>query len=114
MKVGGHITGVIQALRDAFLAAQLSNAVLAAQPIEHDADLVFGREMATGLPPNVLHDPLSRSLYRRFFQGVLGLHLRSFVTTTKPQHSLNHNVKSVPLVLTGDTGHVCNWLGGKL
>jgi len=33
----------------------------------------------------------------------LGLHLRSFVTTTKPQHSLNHNLKSVPLVLTGNT-----------
>jgi putative transposase len=33
---------------------------------------------------------------------VLGLHLRSFVTTTKPQHSLNHNLKSVPLVLTGN------------
>jgi len=33
----------------------------------------------------------------------LGLHLRSFVTTTKPQPSLNHNLKSVPLVLTGDT-----------
>ncbi|MFN5778329.1 MAG: integrase core domain-containing protein, partial [Novosphingobium sp.] len=46
--------------------------------------------------------PLSRGLGRRFFQGVLGLHLRSFVTTTKPQHSLNHNLKSVPLVLTGN------------
>ncbi|MFM9977864.1 MAG: hypothetical protein ACKVOP_07465, partial [Sphingomonadaceae bacterium] len=34
---------------------------------------------------------------------VLGLHLRSFVTTTKPQHSLSHNLKSVPLVLTGNT-----------
>ena len=35
-----------------------------------------------------------------FFKGV-GLHLRSFVTTAKPQPSLNHNLKSVPLVLTG-------------
>ncbi|WP_206430628.1 hypothetical protein, partial [Sphingomonas sp. ABOLG] len=41
-------------------------------------------------------------LGRRFFQGVLGLHLRSFVTTTKPQHSLIHNLKSVPLALTGN------------
>ena len=31
-----------------------------------------------------------------------GLHLRSFVTTTKPQPFSNHNLKSVPLVLTGD------------
>ncbi|HTN13791.1 MAG TPA: hypothetical protein VL094_03190, partial [Sphingomonadaceae bacterium] len=47
--------------------------------------------------------PLSGGLYRRFFQGGLGLHLRSFVTTTKPQPSLIHNLKSVPLVLTGDS-----------
>jgi hypothetical protein len=33
----------------------------------------------------------------------LGLHLRSFVTATKTQPSLNHNLKSVPLVLTGDS-----------
>ncbi|SIR63491.1 dihydroxy-acid dehydratase, partial [Bosea sp. TND4EK4] len=32
-----------------------------------------------------------------------GLHLRSFVTTTKPKSSLNHNLKSVPLVLTADS-----------
>jgi len=41
--------GVIQALGDAFPTAQLSDAVLAAQAIEHDADLVFSREMPTGL-----------------------------------------------------------------
>ncbi|WP_234179987.1 hypothetical protein, partial [Sphingopyxis sp. NFH-91] len=40
---------------------------------------------------------------RRFFQGGFGLHLRSFVTTTKPKSSLNHNLKSVPLALTADT-----------
>src|SRR3546814_1806557 len=71
--------GVIKALGDAFLAAQLGDAVLAAQPIENDADLVFSREVATGLTPNILHHPLSRGLCRRFFQGGLGLHLRSFV-----------------------------------
>ncbi|WP_271179973.1 hypothetical protein, partial [Paracoccus kondratievae] len=27
----------------------------------------------------------------------------SFVTTTKPKSSLNHNLKSVPWALTGDT-----------
>ncbi|MFN7399276.1 MAG: hypothetical protein ACK5SX_09515, partial [Sandaracinobacter sp.] len=31
---------------------------------------------------------------------------RSFVTTTKPQPSSNHNLKSVPLVLTGDMPNV--------
>src|SRR5690606_33777650 len=100
--------GVIKALGDAFLAAQLGDAVLAAQPIENDADLVFSREVATGLTPNILHHPLSRGLRRRFSQGGLGLHLRSFVTTTKPQPSLNHNRKSVPLVLTADTCRPCS------
>src|SRR3546814_1762113 len=31
------------------------------------------------------------------------LHPRSLVTTTKPKSSLNHNLKSVPLVLTADS-----------
>ncbi|MEO7332096.1 MAG: hypothetical protein ABI193_26205, partial [Minicystis sp.] len=43
-------------------------------------------------------------------QGGLGLHLRSFVTTTKPQPSLSHNLKSVPLVLTADKGQGMNSL----
>jgi len=42
----------------------------------------------------------------------LGLHLRSFVTTTKPQPSLNHNLKSVPWVLTGDNQHICKKCAG--
>src|SRR3546814_10854463 len=95
--------GVIQALRDPFLAAQLRNAVFAAQPIENNAYLVLGREVPPCRTPDILHQPLSRGLYRRFFQGGFGLHLRSFVTTTKPKPSLNHNLKSVPLVLTADT-----------
>ena len=93
---------VIQALGDAFLAAQLGDTVLAAQPIEHDTDLVLGRDMATGLPADVLDHPFSRGLHRRSFQGGLGLHPRSFVTTTKPQPSLIHNLRTVPWVLTAD------------
>src|SRR3546814_10044480 len=93
---------VIQALCNAFLAAQLGDAVLAAQAIQHDADLVFGREVPAGCTPDVLHHPLRRGLGRRLCIGGFGLHLRSFVTTTKPKSSLNHNLKSVPLVLTGN------------
>ena len=37
------------------------------------------------------------------FRGGWELHLRTFVTTTKAQPSLNHNIKSVPWVLTADT-----------
>ena len=34
--------GIIQALRDPFLAAQLGNAVFATQAVQHDPNLVFG------------------------------------------------------------------------
>ena len=54
--------GVIQALRDAFLAAQFGDAVLAAQAFQHDPDRVFRREMTTGLPSNVLYHLLGRLL----------------------------------------------------
>src|SRR3546814_16059853 len=37
------------------------------------------------------------------FSRRIGLHPRSLVTTTKPKSSLNHNLKSVPLVLTADS-----------
>src|SRR3546814_19206635 len=50
--------GVILALVDPFLAAQLGNAVLAAQAFQHDPDLVFGREVPTRRTPDVLHHPL--------------------------------------------------------
>src|SRR3546814_11988926 len=68
--------GVIQALGNAFLAAQLGDAVLAAQAIQHDADLVFGREVPAGCTPDVLHHPLRRGLGRRFCIGGFGLSLR--------------------------------------
>jgi hypothetical protein len=46
--------------------------VLAALAIQHDADLVFGREVSPGLPPDVLHNPLRRGLGRRFCIGGFG------------------------------------------
>jgi len=65
--------GVIQALGDALLEAQLGNAVIATQAFGHDADLVLGREVPTGLPPDVLHYLLSRGLRRRICIGGSGL-----------------------------------------
>ena len=47
---------IIEALGDAFLAADLSDAVLAAKAVQHDPDLVFGREMAAGRAADVLGD----------------------------------------------------------
>src|SRR5690606_20436366 len=96
--------GVVKALGDPFLAAQFSNAVIAAQAFKHDPDFILGREVPACRPPDVLHHLLRRSLHR-FFQGGFGLHLRSFVTTTKPKSSLIHNLKSVPLALTPDISY---------
>src|SRR3546814_2007265 len=63
---------VIQALGDDILAAQLGDAVLAAQAFQHDPDFVLCREVPARRTPYVLHQPLSRGLRRRFFQGGLG------------------------------------------
>ena len=93
--------GVIQALGDALLAAQLGDAVIAAQAIEHDPDFLFGRKMPPRRSSDVLHHRFRRGLGPRFCIGGFGSHLRSFVTTTRPKSSLNHNLKSVPWVLTG-------------
>ena len=94
-------------MRDKAAVVTGSSRGITAQAVEHDPDLVFGREVPPGLPPDILNHPLRGGFHRRFFEGGgLGLHLRSFVTTTKPQPSLIHNLKSVPLVLTGDKGPV--------
>ncbi len=44
--------GVIKALGNALAPAQLRNAVLAAQAIEHDPDFVFGGKMPPRRPQN--------------------------------------------------------------
>lgn len=58
--------GVVKALGDFFLAAQLGDAVVTAQTFQHDPDLVLGREMTTGLTPDVSNHSLCRGLGRRF------------------------------------------------
>ena len=60
------------------ISVQLDNAIIAAQAIEHDADIALGREVPPSLPPDVLHHQLCGGLNRRFFQGGSGLDLRSF------------------------------------
>ncbi len=75
---------VAQALRYAFLAAQRSNTVITAQAFQHDAYLVFRREMPVRGTADVLHDLASRFLD----PGCFGVMLGSFVTTMKPILSL--------------------------
>jgi hypothetical protein len=53
---------VVQAVGDTFLAAELSNTVIAAQAFQHDPDLVLGREVTPGRPPDILHHMLGRLL----------------------------------------------------
>ena len=52
--------GVVQALGNAFLAAQFGNGVITAQAVQNDPDLVFCREMPTGPAADVLYDLLAR------------------------------------------------------
>ncbi len=53
---------VIQALRIPLLGAQLGDAVVATSALQHDPNLVFGREMPPGRPVDVLHYLLGRLL----------------------------------------------------
>src|SRR4029077_7058312 len=52
---------VIQILDDPFTTAQLGDALFAAQALQHNADLLFCRELPACRPPDVFHD-----LFRRF------------------------------------------------
>src|SRR5664279_2286591 len=56
-----------------FAPAELGDAVLAAQAIQYDTDLVLGRKMPPGRPANVLHDLFRRRSHRHGFLS----HLRS-------------------------------------
>src|SRR5216683_6483822 len=49
---------VIKPLGDTFPPAQLRNTGLATQAIQDDADLLLGRIVLAGRPPDVLHQPL--------------------------------------------------------
>src|SRR3981081_2669406 len=64
---------VIEVLDDPLAAAKLGDTVLAAQAFQHDADLVFSREVSSRRTTDVLLD-----LCRRFFPRQRFLsHLRS-------------------------------------
>src|SRR3954471_2954657 len=45
---------------DALTSAQLRDPVLAAKPIQHDADFLLARILLARRPANVSHDPLGR------------------------------------------------------
>ena len=65
---------VIQVLDDPLAPAQLGDALLAAQALQNDADLVFGTEVPSRRTTDVPYDLLCRRFCRAGFLS----HLRSF------------------------------------
>src|ERR1700675_1451858 len=72
---------VIQILDDPFTTAQLGDALLAAQALQHNADLLFCRELPACRPPDVFHNLFRRFLHRPGFLS----HLRSLKGYDEPE-----------------------------
>src|SRR5690606_12643885 len=89
---------VIKALGNTLAPAQLCNAVLAAQSIEHNPDLVLGRKVPSARPSDILDHLLGGLLRLRGFRR----HSGSFVFQTRPELSLNLKPNSVPRALMPD------------
>src|ERR1700726_1234634 len=73
---------VIQILDDPFTTAQLGDALLAAEAFQHNADLLFCRELPACRPPDVFHDLFRRLLHRPGFLS----HLRSLKGYDEPEN----------------------------
>src|SRR6202023_2658197 len=94
---------VIQILDDPFTTAQLGDALLAAQAFQHNADLLFCRELPACRPPDVFHDLFRRFLHRPGFLS----HLRSLKGYDEPE-ILPSSTR--PICLIGaDAGHPRRW-----
>src|ERR1700688_5048799 len=72
---------IIEVLDDPFATAQLGDALLAAQALQHNADLLFCRELPACRPPDVFHDLFRRFLHRPGFLS----HLRSLKSYDEPE-----------------------------
>ena len=55
---------VIEIRRQAFAAAERRDALFPAEPLQHDPNLLFGREPPAGVPPNLPNHLLRRSCLR--------------------------------------------------
>src|SRR5271169_531647 len=82
---------IIKALSNALTPTQLGNAVVAAQTVQHDPDLVFSREVPPRRSADVIHHPLSRCFQAKGFWS----HLRSLVAVMRPKSSFTQYPKSV-------------------
>src|SRR5215207_10684453 len=73
LRVDGDVPGPKLENEVHLAAAQLRDALLTPQALEHDADLLLGRELPARCTPEVPHDPFRRLFHRPGFL----LHLRS-------------------------------------
>src|SRR5215471_6201999 len=87
---------VVQVLIDPFLAAQLSNAVLATQALQHDADLLFNGMMPACGSANIPDCPFSAL---RYALARLSHRLLLSGATMSQQFSLTQSAHSVRQVL---------------
>src|SRR5207344_1861936 len=90
---------VVEALGNAFAAAELGDRVFAAQAVQHDADLLLGGVTLARCPADALDDRFGRQV------GGVGFlsHLRSLGATMSQKSSLPQAAKSVSQVLMSDT-----------
>src|SRR6476660_3497826 len=96
-RIAGHSTlagveellgpAIIHRRGDPFAPAQLGDALLAAHAFQHDADLLFGRELPPRRPADILHNLLCRCFLR---PGSLS-HLRSIMAAMIQKSSLHEN-----------------------
>src|SRR5205814_3518631 len=94
---------IIQVLDNPLTATQLGDAVLAAQPRQHDADLLLRRKLPPRGAPNLLHNLLCRFLNRPGFLS----HLRSFNGYDGPEILPS---STQPICLIGpDAGQSVSW-----
>ena len=78
---GTPSTNVIEVLDDPFTPTELGDAVLAAQSLQHDTDLVFGRKMPSRRTTDVPYHLICRFSRRPGFLS----HLRSFEGYDEPE-----------------------------
>ena len=60
---------VVEALGDAFTAAEFGDCGVSAQSIQDDADFLFSRILLAGCPPDIADEPLGRCFRRAGFSS---------------------------------------------
>src|ERR1700687_2863475 len=98
---------VIKALGNAFTPAKFCNAVLAAQTVQHDADLLLRRILLARCSANVLHDPPGG----RFGGSGFLAHLHSSMVTMSQKSSVLQTATAVSQALTSDIPWPCRARG---